>query len=260
MTGTPRARKRFGQHFLSDSDVVHDIVGAVAAQPDDTVVEIGPGRGAITAPLADSGAELHAIEFDRDLVGPLRRRFEGRGNVTIHEADALSFDYASLGDSLRIVGNLPYNISTPLLFHLLEYRPQIRDLHLMLQKEVVNRMAALAGSKAYGRLTITLGCSLQVEPLFDVPPTAFSPPPKVTSTVAALRPLPANTYVVGNPGYLSALVARAFSKRRKTLRNALRGMVSEAQLEAAGIQPGERPEQVPIANWVRLANQTEPQT
>jgi 16S rRNA (adenine1518-N6/adenine1519-N6)-dimethyltransferase len=254
MSRPHRARKRFGQHFLTATNVVSDIVSSVAATSDDTLVEIGPGPGALTIPLAATGAELHAIEFDRDLVAPLRKRFAGVGNVTIHEADALAFDYSTLGDDLRIVSNLPYNISTPVLFRLIEYRSHIRDLHLMLQKEVVNRMAASPGSKSFGRLSIMLGCHMQVHPLFDVPPEAFSPPPKVVSAVVALRPLPEATYRITDPKSLAMLVTTAFSQRRKTVRNALKSVVNEDLLTGAGIDPSARPEQIPIDNWVQLAN------
>jgi 16S rRNA (adenine1518-N6/adenine1519-N6)-dimethyltransferase len=176
-----RARKRFGQHFLSDPGIIDAIVRAVHPTADDVIVEIGPGQGAITDALARSAGHLHAVELDRDLVARLRRRYEDNPNVTVHEADALQFDFASLGDRIRVVGNLPYNISTPLLFHLLKFRSRILDMHFMLQKEVVDRMAASPGSKAYGRLGIMLGCHLNIESLFDVPREAFDPPPEVTS-------------------------------------------------------------------------------
>lgn len=254
MNSPHRARKRFGQHFLSDAGVINDIVSAVAARSDDTLVEIGPGQGAITRPLAASGAELHAIEFDRDLAAQLRVTFQDFENVHIQEADALKFDFATLGDNLRIVGNLPYNISTPLLFHLIQYSERIADLHLMLQKEVVDRMAASPGGKSFGRLTVMLGCHMQVMPLFDVPPDAFSPPPKVMSSVVALRPLPPRTFDVRDSRKLSALLAAAFGKRRKTVRNALKGIVDPDQLAAAGIDPGQRPEEIAIGSWVMLAN------
>lgn len=252
MSHTPR--KRFGQHFLSASDVVSDIIHAVAANENDTLVEIGPGLGALTIPLANTGAELHAIEFDRDLAGPLRKRFSGFDNVTIHECDALKFDYASLGDDLRIVSNLPYNISTPMLFRLIEYKDHIRDLHLMLQKEVVDRMAAAPGNKSYGRLTIMLGCHMEVQPLFDVPPEAFSPPPKVRSAVVAMRPLPDTAFQIDDAALFSRLIAKAFNQRRKTVRNALKGLADEQLLESAGINPTDRPERIPVDNWVTLAN------
>lgn len=249
-----RPRKRFGQHFLSATDVISDIVDAVAAKPDDTLVEIGPGLGALTEPLANTGAELHAIEFDRDLAGPLKKRFAAFDNVTVHECDALKFDFATLGDDLRIVSNLPYNISTPMLFRLIEYKHQIRDLILMLQKEVVDRMAAPPGSKSYGRLSIMLGCHMEVQPLFDVPPEAFSPPPKVNSSVVALRPLPNTAFRISDPDGFSRLVAKAFSQRRKTVRNALKGLADVEQLTEAGIDPTHRPERIPVENWVALAN------
>jgi 16S rRNA (adenine1518-N6/adenine1519-N6)-dimethyltransferase len=254
MSPSHRARKRFGQHFLTATNVVSDIVDSVAATSDDTLVEIGPGLGALTIPLAATGAELHAIEFDRDLAATLRKQFAGCANVTIHEGDALRFDYATLGNDLRIVSNLPYNISTPVLFRLIEYRNYIRDLHLMLQKEVVDRMAASPGSRSFGRLSIMLGCHMQVQPLFDVPPEAFSPPPKVVSAVVALRPLPASTHRIADSQSLSTLVARAFSQRRKTVRNALKSVVNDEMLAGAGIDPSARPEQIPIDNWVQLAN------
>lgn len=247
-------RKRFGQHFLSATGVVSDIIAAVSAKPEDTLVEIGPGLGALTVPLAKTGAELHAIEFDRDLAAPLRKQFADYDNVTIHECDALKFDYAALGDDLRIVSNLPYNISTPMLFRLIEYKKHIRDLHLMLQKEVVDRMAAAPGSKRYGRLSIMLGCHMQVQPLFDVPPEAFTPPPKVNSGVVALRPLPEHAFQIHDTDAFAALVTKAFSQRRKTVRNALKGVADDQQLQQVGIDPSDRPERIAIDNWVALAN------
>ena len=249
-----RARKRFGQHFLTDPGVIDAILRAVHVTNDDVVVEIGPGRGAITGALAATAGHLHAIELDRDLAARLRRQYADSPNVTIHEADALSFDFSSLGERLRIVGNLPYNISTPLLFHLLESRPNIVDMHFMLQKEVVDRMAALPGSKAYGRLGIMLGCHLNVESLFNVEPTAFDPPPEVMSAVVRLDPLPPNTFDIRDPKLLSAIVSAAFMKRRKTLRNALREQAEIVDFEAVGIDPGLRPEQISIGQYVELSN------
>jgi len=250
-----RPRKRFGQHFLTDQATIDQIVAAIHPQDSDTIVEIGPGRGAISQPLAKLASEFHAIELDRDLAPVLAKKFESQANVEIHEADALGFDFASLGSDLRIVGNLPYNISTPLLFRLVEFRDVIRDMHFMLQKEVVDRMAAPPGSKTYGRLSIMLGCYMEIEPLFDVPASAFSPPPKVTSTIVRLRPLPRGIYEVKNHDRLSAIVAEAFSQRRKTLRNALRASVTEDELIAAGMDPEARPERATIASYVALANQ-----
>jgi 16S rRNA (adenine1518-N6/adenine1519-N6)-dimethyltransferase len=249
-----RARKRFGQHFLADPGVIDAILRSVRATKDDVVVEIGPGQGAITTALAASAGHLHAIELDRDLAARLRRQYDGNPRVTIHEADALAFDFASLGDKLRIVGNLPYNISTPLLFHLLQYRDRILDMHFMLQKEVVDRMAAQPGSKAYGRLTIMLGCHLQIESLFDVDRSAFDPPPEVTSAVVRLDPLPPGRYDIKDEALLSTIVTHAFMKRRKTIRNSLRDDVEIADLEAVDIDPGLRPEQISIQKFIDLSN------
>ncbi len=249
-----RPRKRFGQHFLTASETIEKIVAAVAPQQGETIVEIGPGQAAITAPLADLATNLHAIEFDRDLVSTLRNRFAERENVIIHEADALSFDFSKLGKNLRIVGNLPYNISTPLLFHLLRFKDVIADMHFMLQKEVVERMAAVPGSKRYGRLTIMLGCHLQVVHLFDVPPSAFSPPPKVVSSVVRMRPIPQRPFDIHNAELLEKIVKQAFSRRRKTLRNALDGLADAETIQSAGLDSSQRPEQIPIVGWVNLAN------
>jgi 16S rRNA (adenine1518-N6/adenine1519-N6)-dimethyltransferase len=249
-----RPRKRFGQHFLTSPDVIEQIVSAVAPRDGETIVEIGPGEAAITTPLAEIASNLHAIEFDRDLVAKLEKQFASRDHVVIHEADALTFDYSSIGKELRLVGNLPYNISTPLLFHLLDFRSSITDAHFMLQKEVVDRMCASPGGKDFGRLTIMLGCQMEVVPLFNVPPTAFSPPPKVMSTVVRMRPVQEPGFGVSDISILATIVRAAFSKRRKTLRNALQGVADVANLEAAGIDANLRPEQVSIADWVALAN------
>jgi len=249
-----RARKRFGQHFLTAPEIIEQIVSAIEPQSGDVIVEIGPGRAAITDPLSILSPALHAIEFDRDLVGQLERRFNSRDNVHIHEADALSFDYASLGDRIRLVGNLPYNISTPLLFHLVAFRDVIVDMHFMLQKEVVDRICATPGNKNFGRLTIMLGCRMEAVSLFDVPPGAFSPPPRVLSSVVRMRPLPAGTYDARDDERLEAIVKLAFSRRRKTLRNALNGMAEPQDLDAIGLDAGLRPEQVSIDDWVALAN------
>lgn len=249
-----RARKRFGQHFLTDAGVIDDILHAVHVSKDDVVVEIGPGLGAITAALARQAGHLHAVELDRDLVRKLKRQYANFSNVTIHEGDALGFDFSSLGNRLRIVGNLPYNISTPLLFHMLTFRNHILDMHFMLQKEVVDRMAAGPGSKAYGRLGIMLGCHLSIESLFEVDRLAFEPPPKVMSAVVRLDPLPPDQFDVEDEALLSSLVAAAFMKRRKTIRNGLKDMVSELDFAAVGIDPGLRPEQIAIADFVALSN------
>jgi 16S rRNA (adenine1518-N6/adenine1519-N6)-dimethyltransferase len=252
-----RARKRFGQHFLVDPGVIGAIIDAIAVRDGDRIVEIGPGQGALTGLLARTGCEFHAIELDRDLAARLRTGFADAGNVTIHEADALDFDFAALGSELRVVGNLPYNISTPILFHLLQYRDRLVDMHFMLQKEVVDRMAAEPGSKAYGRLTIMLGCHFDVESLFDVGRDAFDPPPDVLSSVVRLVPLPAGTYDINDELRFAKLVAQAFSQRRKTIRNSLRGMVDEETLEFVGIDAGLRAEAISIGDYVSLANALE---
>ena len=249
-----RARKRFGQHFLTDPGVIDAIVRAVHPGDEDVIVEIGPGQGAITDALAQGAGHLHLVELDRDLVAGLRERYRDAGNVSVHEGDALAFDFAALGDKLRIVGNLPYNISTPLLFHLLKFRGQVIDMHFMLQKEVVDRMAAAPGSKAYGRLGIMLGCYLGVEPLFEVPPEAFSPPPEVVSAVVRIDPLPPGTFAIDDDAALSTLVATAFMQRRKTLRNALKKQADAGDFAAVGIDASLRPEQVSIEEYVRLSN------
>jgi 16S rRNA (adenine1518-N6/adenine1519-N6)-dimethyltransferase len=249
-----RARKRFGQHFLNDPAIIDAIIRAIHPTGDDVIVEIGPGQGAITDALARLAGHLHAVELDRDLVARLRHKYGDHPNVTVHEADALQFDFASLGDRIRVVGNLPYNISTPLLFHLLKFRERILDMHFMLQKEVVDRMAAKPGSKAYGRLGIMLGCHLHIESLFDVPREAFDPPPRVTSAVVRLDPLSPGTFDIKDEAGLSTLVSTAFMQRRKTLRNSLKKSVEVTDFEAVDIDPVLRPEQVSIADYVRLSN------
>ncbi len=251
---THRPRKRFGQHFLTDPGVIDAIVRAIDPQPHETIVEIGPGQGAITRALAKKAGTLHCVELDRDLAAALERRFAASDNVVIHEADALTFDFCALGESLRIVGNLPYNISTPLLFHLVDCRNCIADMHFMLQKEVVDRMSASPGSKAYGRLGIMLGCHMSVEALFDVGPQCFDPPPAVMSAVVRLDPLGSERPDIDDERILGRVVATAFSQRRKTLRNALKSILSGTELESLGIDAGKRPESLPIGDYVALAN------
>jgi 16S rRNA (adenine1518-N6/adenine1519-N6)-dimethyltransferase len=249
------ARKRFGQHFLHDPAVVERIVRAIAPQPGDALVEIGPGRGVLTRSLLAAAGRLDAIEIDRDLAAHLPREFPPEAGLTLHVGDALEFDFAALaarrGARLRIVGNLPYNISTPLLFHLLEAPTVLADLHVMLQREVIERMAAAPGSKDYGRLTVMLAPWVQVEKLFDVGPGAFQPPPRVWSSVARLCVRETPAFDV--PANFAGLVASAFSQRRKTLRNALRSHLSAARIEAAGVDPGLRPEVVAPEEFAALA-------
>lgn len=247
-----RPRKRFGQHFLVDAGVIDAIIRAIAPGRSDTIVEIGPGQGALTEALAPAVGHLHLVELDRDLAARLRDRWRDEATVTVHEADALDFDFAALGDELRVVGNLPYNISTPLLFHLLDQRAQILDMHFMLQKEVVDRIAAPPGGKTYGRLSVMLQAHLVAESLFEVPPDAFEPPPAVTSAVLRLYSLPADVDRPVDDDLLADLLRRAFGQRRKTLRNALNGVVTESELLAARIDPGMRAEAVPVEAWLRL--------
>ena len=253
---THRPRKRFGQHFLHDPGVIARILAAVDPRPEDRLVEIGPGRGALTVPLLERAGRIEAVELDRDVIPLLQRAAAGRGELVIHAADALSFDFAALaadGRPLRLVGNLPYNISTPLLFHLLDAAPAVTDMHFMLQKEVVDRMAAGPGSKTYGRLSVMLAAACRVEHLFDIGPGAFTPPPRVRSAFVRLTPWPAPPFPLPDPAAFAELVRTAFSKRRKTLRNALGGLLEAADIEAAGCDPGARPETLDAAAFARLA-------
>jgi 16S rRNA (adenine1518-N6/adenine1519-N6)-dimethyltransferase len=250
-----RARKRFGQHFLHDPSVIARILAAIDPQRDDRLVEIGPGLGAITLPLLKRLNELHAIEIDRDAIRHLQNVTAGSASLHIHEADILRFDLARLCDGarLRVVGNLPYNISTPLLFHLIEQREHVIDMHFMLQKEVVDRMAAAPASEHYGRLTVMLAPWLEVEPLFDIGPGAFRPPPRVVSTFVRLAPH-ATPLRLDHPRQYASVVAAAFSQRRKTLRNALRALLNSAEIETAGVDPALRAEVVPPAGYAALAS------
>ena len=249
-------RKRFGQHFLHDPGVIGRIVAAIGPEQDDRVVEIGPGLGAITLPLLTRLRELHAIEIDRDAIKHLRDITQNDPRLQIHSADVLRFSLADIhgGERLRLVGNLPYNISTPLLFHLIEQRQHILDMHFMLQKEVVDRMAAAPGSEHYGRLTVMLAPWLQVMPLFDIGPGAFRPPPKVISTVVRLTPH-ATPLAIGAPRHYAAVVAAAFSQRRKTLRNALKPLLATEDIVAAGVDPSLRAEVLAPAQFAALGAQ-----
>jgi 16S rRNA (adenine1518-N6/adenine1519-N6)-dimethyltransferase len=258
--GSPVAhipRKRFGQHFLADPDVVDAIVRAIAPAAGDAMVEIGPGLGALTAPLAGRLDHLHAVEIDRDVIATLRRRFDA-ARLTVHEGDALAFDFGALSDklgrALRVVGNLPYNISTPILFHLAEFADRIVDGHFMLQKEVVERMVAEPGGKEYGRLSVMLQYRFAMESLFEVPPEAFDPPPRVDSAIVRMIPRPASLRTAQDEALLARLVTQAFGQRRKVLRNTLKGVADAATLEESGISPGARAEEVPLAAYVDLAN------
>lgn len=246
-------RKRFGQNFLTDQNVLHDIIRAIAPAADDLMVEIGPGQGAMTSLLLQALDQLHAVELDRDLVALLQKKFSSE-RLIIHSGDALQFDFASMipvGRKLRIVGNLPYNISSPLLFHLARFVGQVQDQHFMLQKEVVERMVAEPGSKDYGRLSVMLQWRYQMELLFIVPPEAFDPPPKVDSAIVRMIPIAAP--LACEQTKLEQVVTKAFSQRRKVIRNGLSGMFTEAQLVDAGIDPQARPETVGLESYVALA-------
>ena len=246
-------RKRFGQNFLADSHYVNRIVAAIDPAKGEPVVEIGPGLGALTAHLIDRAGHITAVEIDRDLVARLRERFTP-AQLTLVEGDALEFDYATLGSGLRIVGNLPYNISSPLLFHLARFKASLRDLHVMLQKEVVDRMVAGAGTADYGRLSVMLQAQFEIAKLLNVPPGAFRPSPKVDSAVVRLRPLQARAPAIDDPELFARIVSAAFSQRRKTLRNALATICDAALIASAGIDPGARGETLGVARFVDLAN------
>jgi len=251
-----RARKRFGQHFLHDRQVVQRILDAFNPQPGEIVVEIGPGLGALTRPLLERIAHLHVVEFDRDLVARLRDAFPPE-RLTIHEADALKFDFYRLvpaGGRLRVIGNLPYNISTPLLFHLLDQQAVIQDMLFMLQKEVVERMAARPGGKDYGRLSVMLQSRLRVEKLFDVRPGAFTPPPRVDSSIVRLVPPPVPPVAIASPPDFARCVQAAFAHRRKTLRNNLKGLIASERIAACGIDPDRRAETLSLEEFAALAN------
>ncbi|MGN6512008.1 MAG: 16S rRNA (adenine(1518)-N(6)/adenine(1519)-N(6))-dimethyltransferase RsmA [Lysobacteraceae bacterium] len=250
------AKKHLGQNFLHEKGVVEKIVQAIDPRPGDRLVEIGPGQGALTFPLLDRHGALTAIEFDRDLLAPLAQAAQAHGALTLVPADVLTVDFGALagGGQVRLCGNLPYNLSSPILFHALDHAAAIRDMHFMLQKEVVDRMAAPPGSKVYGRLSVMLQAYCAVTPRFKVPPGAFRPAPKVDSAVVRLVPRAAGTVGIDDPRRFAAIVRAAFGQRRKTLRNALAGEADEATIEAADLAPGARAEQLAVADFVRLAN------
>lgn len=274
-TADHTARKRFGQHFLTDTGVIDAIVAAINPQPDDLMVEIGPGLGALTGPVLRHLKHLAAVEIDRDVIALLAKTYSLE-RLTIHQADALRFDFGSLAVTpvvsenqpqsldqshsaamvpvLRVIGNLPYNISTPLLFHLAGYAARIIDCHFMLQKEVVERMVAAPGGKEYGRLSVALQYRFEMESVLDVPPEAFDPPPRVESAVVRMLPKPASARHAINETVFADIVTQAFSQRRKTLRNTLKGLVTDAQFGEVGINPGARAEEIDVARYVALAN------
>jgi len=253
-----RARKRFGQNFLHDAGVIDRILRAIHAKPGEQLVEIGPGQGALTEGLLGSGANLNVVELDLDLIPILQGKFAGHENFSLHQGDALKFDFARLSEtpgSLRVVGNLPYNISTPLIFHLLDHARLIRDMHFMLQKEVVERLAAQPGGGDWGRLSIMVQYHCRVEHLFNVGPGAFNPAPKVDSAIVRLVPHEVLPHPARDHRLLENLVRQAFSQRRKTLRNTLKGMLDAQAIEAAEVDGSQRPEQLDLAAFVRLSDQ-----
>ena len=253
---TAPAKKQLGQHFLADRHYIDRIVMAVNPKDGDRLVEIGPGQGAITLPLLRVHPKLTVIEFDRDLIAPLTAAAEPLGDLTIVQGDVLRVDFTALaaGEPIRLVGNLPYNISSPILFHALEHAAVVRDMHFMLQKEVVDRMAAGPGSKVFGRLSVMLQAYCQVTSLFVVPPGAFRPPPKVDSAVVRLVPRDPASIGINDHKRFAEVVKAAFGQRRKTLRNALNNVVSAEQFAAAGVRPDARAEQLDVAEFIALAN------
>ena len=260
-----RPRKRFGQNFLQDASVIDRITASVYPKPGEHLVEIGPGQGALTASLIDSGCTLDVVELDRDLIPGLLASFNLKPGFTLHSADALNFDFSSLisgtpaepgvqGQQLRVVGNLPYNISTPLIFKLLDNSAVIQDMHFMLQLEVVERLAASPGSKNWGRLGIMAQYQCQVEHLFDVPPHAFNPQPKVQSAIVRLTPWTHSPWPNCSEPLLRKLVKAAFAHRRKTLRNNLKEIIDSTQLEALGVDPSARAETLELNQFIEITN------
>lgn len=261
-TAIHRARKRFGQNFLIDTQVIAQIVAAIGPRADDNLVEIGPGQGALTGPLLARAPHLHALELDRDLVARLRSQFAAFTHFELAQCDALTANFHAVGDparGLRVVGNLPYNISTPLLFHLFSFGARIADMHFMLQKEVVERMAAPAGGKSYGRLSVMSQYHCQIAPLFDVAPDAFRPLPKVTSTLVRLTPHPRPQPTVARDlPFFGQIVNCCFQQRRKTLRNSLGDLARDPRLPDLGLDLGARPETLAVADFVAIANHLSP--
>jgi len=254
-----RPRKRFGQHFLHDGNVIDRIVAAIAPVRDDVIIEIGPGEGVLTAPLLESGARVIAVELDRDLASTLPRRLGAPDNLEVIQADILRVEPAALASGpVRVVGNLPYNISTPVLFHLFAGSADIVDMHFMLQKEVVERLVASPGSRQYGRLSVMAAFHCEMQGLFTVSPGAFRPPPRVDSAVVRMRPRAQDAADLAVLPRLETIVRHAFGQRRKTLRNALRGVLDEAAIHGAGVDPQARAEVLSLAQFMCLARQPGP--
>jgi 16S rRNA (adenine1518-N6/adenine1519-N6)-dimethyltransferase len=249
----PRPKKRLGQHFLTDRHYLDRIVAEIGARPGEAMLEIGPGPGALTERLAQVVQPLHVVEIDRELAAALRARF-AQDEVVVHEGDALEFDLSALPEGLRVVGNLPYNVSTPLLFHVAAFAPRIRDCVFMLQREVVDRMVADPGTADYGRLSVMLQYRFAMSLAFRVPPGAFTPPPKVDSAIVRMEPLREGRRIARDEALFAAIVAAAFSQRRKTLRNAVRALVDEAAFARAGVDPQRRGETLSVAEFADLAD------
>lgn len=247
------AKKRFGQNFLVDQNIIADIVRAIRPEPNDNMVEIGPGLGALTRPLLKALNKLHVVEIDRDIIARLKTDYP-QDKIVIHEGDALKFDFATLDTPLRIVGNLPYNISSPLLFLFADYAARITDMHFMLQNEVVERMVAEHSTPAYGRLSVMLQYRFYMEKLLDVPPESFRPAPKVDSAIVRLIPIPADKIEVNDETLYAQVVSAAFGQRRKTLRNTLKAWLTEADLAGLGIDAQLRAENLGVAEFTRIAN------
>jgi 16S rRNA (adenine1518-N6/adenine1519-N6)-dimethyltransferase len=255
MQHTPR--KRFGQHFLEDNDIIQHLVDVIAPTPGQSIVEIGPGQGALTIPVLRKSAAIDVVELDRDLIPILIHRCKDVGALNVFQADALAFDFSQLAKNskpLRVIGNLPYNISTPLIFHLLTFANIIEDMHFMLQKEVVERMAAQVGDDAYGRLSIMVQYYCEVSSLFDVPPEAFNPPPKVDSSIVRLVPRKIILLRAIDYAHFENLVKTAFNQRRKTLRNSLKTLVNSEDWLRNDIDPTLRPEELNVTDYVKLSN------
>ena len=244
-------RKRFGQHFLVDQNIIHAIVDAIHPHPDEILVEIGPGLGALTKPLLARIPQLHVVELDRDIIARLKRNWPPE-KLVIHEGDALKFDFGSIGAPIQVCGNLPYNISSPLMFHLMEYAQSISSMTFMLQKEVVDRMVAAPSTSEYGRLSVMLQRRFHMETLFDVPPEAFDPPPRVDSAIVRMIPKKSGEYPALDEGRFSEVVAAAFSQRRKTLKNTLGELIGIAPFETVGISPKLRAENLSVEEFEKL--------
>jgi len=247
------AKKRFGQNFLTDQGVIDSLVDAISPKADDLMVEIGPGLGALTKPLLQKLDMLHVVEVDRDIISWMQKEY-AKNSITIHNSDALKFNFTALGEHIRVVGNLPYNISTPILFHLLDNVKHITDMHFMLQKEVVERMVAEPSTAAYGRLSVMLQYRLQMEYLFTVPPEAFDPAPKVESAFVRCVPHAALPYTAKDEALFAKVVTAAFGQRRKTLRNTLKGLLDDEGFTALNIDSQQRAENLGVAEFVAIAN------